>query len=133
MSAVFRAVDEPAVSRPDYWQHAIQEHLVPMEVRLHDGPDLRDELVVGEIGALRVAEWSSGPGETNRTTRHIRRADPGDVYQLFVAVDGRVVGEQNGRRNELAPGDIGAWSILRVRCVACTMRTAACWSRSHGR
>jgi hypothetical protein len=30
---IFRAVDEPAVSRPEYWQHVISDRFRAMDVR----------------------------------------------------------------------------------------------------
>src|SRR5436853_7226569 len=59
MSMVFRAADEPAASRPDYWRHVICERFRPMEVRFADGPGSYDELLTGVIGALRVTESTS--------------------------------------------------------------------------
>jgi AraC-like DNA-binding protein len=117
MSVVFRAVDEPVESRVDYWQQVIHEHLIPMNVQLHAGPDLRDELVVGSLGALRVAEWTTGPGETSRTSKQIRDSDP-EWCQIFTQLEGRVVGIQDGRTNELAPGDVGVVDpSLPLRCI----------------
>ena len=116
MSVVFRAEDVPVANRVDYWQHVISDNLVPMDVWLDDEPGVRDELVTGAVGPIRFAQWSTGPGRTRRTAKHIRRSDD-DLYQLFVAVDGRVVGEQDGVQNELAPHDIALVDPSRsLRC-----------------
>ena len=74
MSMVFRATDEPAASRPDYWRHVICERFRPMEVRFADGPGSHDELLTGVIGALRVTESTSSAGEVHRTSKHVSRS-----------------------------------------------------------
>src|SRR6266550_1248628 len=66
MSMVFRAADEPAASRPDYWRYVINERFRPMEVRFADGPGSHDELLTGVAGALRVTESTSSAGEVHR-------------------------------------------------------------------
>src|SRR5207253_91577 len=81
MSMVFRAADEPAASRPDYWRHVICERFRPMEVRFADGPGSHDELLTGVMGALRVTESTSSAGEVHRTSKHVSSSAP-EMYQL---------------------------------------------------
>lgn len=117
MTVVFRASDVPVARRRDYWRHVIDDHLVPMDVRFEDGPDVRDEVRTGMFGTVRVSESATGPGEARRTAEHIRRCDP-DLYQLFVQVSGTGVGEQNGHRAALRPGDLSLTDLSRpFRCV----------------
>lgn len=116
MSAVFRATDAPAASRTEYWRHVLDDGLVPMDVRFDDGPDDRDQLRTSTLGAVRVTEVATGPGEERRTPRLIRRSDL-DIYQLLVQLDGTVTGEQNGHRVDLAPGDLSLTHLSRpFRC-----------------
>jgi AraC-like DNA-binding protein len=125
MSMVLRASDEPQATRMDFWRHVIDQALVPMDVRLHDGPDERDEIRVRDVGAVRVTETSTGPGEVVRTRKHIGRAEP-ELYQVFVLAQGGVVGEQGGRTARLGPGDLGVVDISRpYRCVHQTRRAVS--------
>ena len=117
MPVLFRAIDEPAATRFDYWRQVIGDQLAPMEIRLDDGPDARDEFRTGALGAIQVTESSTGPGEVCRTARHIGSEDPG-LYQLFVPTAGTVLGEQGGRRISVGPGDAALIDLSRpVRCV----------------
>jgi AraC-like DNA-binding protein len=117
MSVVFRAVDEPPANRDDYWRHLVAESVVPMDVWLTDGPGAQDEMVVGTAGAIGVVTSSAGPGAARRTSRHIRRSDPG-LYQLFVQVHGIGLARQNGHEVHLAPGDLSLTDLSRpFHCV----------------
>lgn len=122
MSIVFRAADAPLASRLDYWSAVLAETVTPMQVRCENGPDIRDEIVTGTFGPVRVTEVATGPGEARRTTQHIRRSDP-ETYQLFVQVGGTAVGEQNGHSVELTPGDLSLTDLSRpFRCRHSTRR-----------
>jgi AraC-like DNA-binding protein len=117
VSVVLRAIDQPAATRYDYWRQVVADSIVPMDVRLADGPGPRDELVIGSAGAVSVVTSSTGPGEARRTARHIRRSDPG-LYQLFVQVRGTGLARQNGHETELAPGDVSLTDLSRpFHCV----------------
>jgi AraC-like DNA-binding protein len=104
MSRVFRPTDVSEGDREDYWHEVVTRSVVPMHVRLDEGPTARDEIVVGRLGAVEVVAARSGPGEGRRTLRHIRASDPG-IYQLLVQLDGGTT-EQAGHQVELVPGDI---------------------------
>jgi AraC-like DNA-binding protein len=117
MSMVFRAADEPAASRPDYWRYVINERFRPMEVRFADGPGSHDELLTGVAGALRVTESTSSAGEVHRTSKHVSSSDP-ELYQLVAQARGSIVGEHLGRQAELSPGDLGLLDLSSpLRCV----------------
>jgi AraC-like DNA-binding protein len=117
MSMVFRATDEPVATREDRWRQVIAESIVPMDVRLAEGPTAQDEILAGSLGAVEVIETRTGPGEAHRGPRHIRRSDPGQ-YQLFVQVRGGGVAMQDGRRVEFRPGDLSLSDLSRpFHCV----------------
>lgn len=117
MSVVFRAIDEPPTTRDDYWRHLVAESVVPMDLWLADGPGEHDEMVVGTAGAVGVVTSSAGPGTASRTSRHIRRSDPG-LYQLFVQVQGTGLARQNDHEAHLAPGDLSLTDLSRpFQCV----------------
>ncbi len=77
----------------------------PLDIRFPDGVDERERIVAGQVGALSLAAWDSGPGEVMYTPRHVRRSDP-DMFRMYVHTRGRVVGEQAGRQAEVGPGDL---------------------------
>ena len=85
MSVLVRATDVPVASRMEYWRQVVEELLGPLEVRTPpDGLDGRDRLLVGEAGAVRVAELTAGQaGGVSRTAAHVRRLDL-DVCKLDV-------------------------------------------------
>jgi AraC-like DNA-binding protein len=117
MSVVFRATDVPASAREDYWQQVISQSIVPMHVRLDEGPTARDEILIGRLGAVEVIVSRSGPGEARRTRRHIRASDP-DLYQLLVQLGGSGTAALAGHQVELAPGDLSLTDLLRpFHCV----------------
>ncbi|MQA85008.1 MAG: helix-turn-helix domain-containing protein [Streptosporangiales bacterium] len=123
-SVLLRAEDEPVASRLDYWRHVLGDAVVPMDVRF-DQPAFRSQLVVGELGAVRVAEVDEGPGEARRTPRHIRRSDP-DVYQVLVQTRGHMVGEQDDKQAIVGPGDFGLTDPSRPFRCAHPGRRAVC-------
>ncbi len=117
MSIVLRAEDAPAESRLEYWRQVLDDHFIPMDIRLDDPHKITDELRIGWCGAVWVAESATSAGEARLTARHIRQADLG-MYQLFLQVGGRVVGEQDGRQVVLSPGDLSLADLSRpLRCV----------------
>jgi AraC-like DNA-binding protein len=94
-----------------------------LDLRLDDGPDMRDELLVGSVGPLRVAVTRSGPGEASRTPAHVRAHDP-DCFVLFAQVAGVTVSEQDGRVCRFEPGDFGVSDLSRPLHCAYSARHA---------
>lgn len=116
MRTLLRAVAEPRATREAYWNEVVAACIGGLDLRLDDGPDGRDELLVGTVGPLRVAASRSGPGEASRTAAHIRAHDP-ETFVLFVQTDGVTVSEQDGRCCRFEPGDIGISDLSRpLRC-----------------
>jgi AraC-like DNA-binding protein len=118
MSIVFRAEDEPPASRHDYWMDVVHRAFGPAIVRPPAEPTAPERLVVGDLGAVRVAEMSvawttpSARCEALRTPRIIRRADP-EAYRVDVVLRGQMVVEQDGRRSRLGPGDLSLVDLSR--------------------
>jgi AraC-like DNA-binding protein len=118
MSIVFSADDEPVASRHDYWMDVVDKVFGPAILRPPSEPTAPERLVVGDIGAVRVAETSvawktpSARCEALRTPRIIRRADP-EAYRIDVVVGGQMVVEQDGRRSYLGPGDFSLVDLSR--------------------
>jgi AraC-like DNA-binding protein len=121
MTVVFANDDVPAPARTEYWRHVLGEALVPL-----DPLGIPDRVVYGSAGAVAVGELShEGQGGARRTTRHIRRSDPG-LCKIDVIARGCGVIEQGGREADLRPGDFtlvdlsrpATWAMSSPRCVA---------------
>jgi AraC-like DNA-binding protein len=125
MTRLLRAADVPVASRADYWRHVVGETLGPLEVR-PTGLDGRDQLLLGDAGAVRVAELTAGrSGGASRTARHIRRSDL-DVCKVDVLARGHGVVAQDGREAPLGPGDMAFVDLSRpVRWTMSAMRVVA--------
>jgi hypothetical protein len=80
---VYRAQDEPPATREEYWREVIDRTIAPMDIQFPGGLHERQQIVTGQVGALNIAAWESGPGEVTHTTAHARRSDP-EVFHLFV-------------------------------------------------
>lgn len=104
MSVVFRAEDEPVVSRRDYWQHLMHELLTPLDLRLPRG-EFRSRVEAHELGAAQVFELDITEGEALRTPSLIKRSDP-ELCKVDVLVEGDLVVEQDDRQAALRPGDM---------------------------
>jgi hypothetical protein len=131
MTIVFRAQDEPADTRIDHWLKVVDETLGPVKLRPPSAEHQPQQLLVGDVGAVRVAEttvgWvgTSGRCEAARTPRLISRSDPGS-YKVDVVTGGRMVVQQDGREAELRPGDLtlldlsrpGRWATSAERSVS---------------
>jgi AraC-binding-like domain len=105
MRTMLRAADAPARSRADHWRQVLDQTLGPLEVR-PGGVGRRDRLLVGDAGAVRVAELTTGvAGGADRTRGHIRRSDL-DLCKVDVLAEGRRVIAQDGREASLGPGDL---------------------------
>jgi AraC-like DNA-binding protein len=116
MPTLFRAGDHPVGRRLERWREILSEQLIPMDVRLDGDPEVTDQLLVGHIGPLRVVDSTTGDGEVARTAKHIRRFDPGS-YQVFLQLQGKAEGEQEGRSAWYSPGDLSLVDLSRpLRC-----------------
>jgi AraC-like DNA-binding protein len=118
MSAVFRAVDVPAARRADYWRHVVTRQWGPVDYRTDDVPGVHDELVVGDLGAVRVAELGTGRGRVRRTRRHVAQVADPDWCLLVAQVSGVEHVGHDEPLAELRPGDLGVLDLSRpYRCV----------------
>lgn len=112
VSAVYQAHDVPVTSRVDYWEHILEDVLVPLR-GCHDGAeDFRARLTAGDVGTVRVAESTTPAGACVRTSRLANRSRP-DLYEIDVLTSGQVVIEQAGRQAQLQAGDIAFVDPLR--------------------
>lgn len=112
MATVFRAEDEPVISRMDYWRHVAEDSFVPLDVHVPGGLDFKAQIRTEGFGPVRVSALTTPPGEARRTTRHIRRSDP-ELYKIDVQAHGNTVVGQEGREVRLAPGDVTLVDLSR--------------------
>ena len=133
MSVVFRADDEPVAARLDRWQHVLGETFGPIDLGPPVGAHFPQRLVVGDVGALRVAEmtiaWATASAHcrAERTARLIRRS-ASDSYRIDLLVSGQMMVEQDGRRSSLGSGDFTLIDQSRpARWTTSAERSVAAW------
>jgi AraC-like DNA-binding protein len=113
MRAEFRAGDEPATMRREYWQHLAGLALGELDLRIEGHVDQADRIVAGRIGAIRIGELTAHrPGGAVRTSGHVRRT-PSELYKIDIAMDGGGIVEQDGRQAVLRAGDFGLVDLAR--------------------
>lgn len=131
MTIRLRSDDVPPAARQDYWQQAISDSVVPMDVRFECGREFSSTLVAGTLGVVGITEVSDGPGHAVRARRHIRRSTT-DLQHVFIQGHGRVVAEQGDRTTQLGPGDFAVSDLTRpYRCVH-PARRAVCLTFPRG-
>lgn len=124
MAIVFRAEDEPVISRMDYWRHVAGDSFVPLDVNVPGSLDFQARILTDAFGPVRVSALTTPPGEARRTQKHIRRSDP-ELYKIDVQAYGHTVIGQDGREVRLGPGDLtmvdlsrpGSWINSRAEIV----------------
>ncbi|SPT60274.1 helix-turn-helix domain-containing protein [Actinomadura madurae] len=112
--------DVPASERYDYWQAITREHLAcGFRTPYGRRTVFRAESRVDALGAVTAAvatafgDGAAGAAELHRTPAMIRR-DEADLYQLWLPASGRRLAvAQDGRRAELAPGDVALADLTR--------------------
>jgi AraC-like DNA-binding protein len=120
MSTVICAEDQPAPARLEYFRHALRDTIVPFDLGIDAGTDLRARLVTGTVGTLQVTTVTGPPRvKAIRTSRLIRRSDP-ELLKIDVLTRGRGVLEQEDRQAALRPGDLTLVDLSRPCRLACS-------------
>lgn len=112
----FRAEDEPAKTRVDYWQHVIASTLVPYRIRTV-ADSLRSQIRHTELGPVTVLNLHASSIEVSRTPDLIRDSDLG-LCKIDLAIGGRGVFEQDERQSVLRPGEFLLMDLSRPSHVA---------------
>jgi AraC-like DNA-binding protein len=99
----FRAEDEPAKTRVDYWQHVMASTIAPYRISAV-ADSLRSQIRQAEMGPVTVLNLHATGMEVSRTPDLIRNSDLG-LCKIDVAISGRGVFEQDGRQSVTAPGE----------------------------
>jgi AraC-like DNA-binding protein len=116
MTNWFRAQDEPATTRVDYWQHVIASSLAPYQILTTDS-DLRSQVRYTEIGSVTVLNIQSSAMENVRTPDLIRSSDR-CMCKIDLVMGGRGVFEQDGREAAPVPGEFHLVDLGRPNHVA---------------
>ena len=120
MTVVLQASkDSPAALSLEHWLQVVDETFGSMHLRPPAHNQLPEQLVVGDVGAVRVSQlrmaWgtrSSEPCQAARTPRLIRQSDS-EQYRVDLLVRGHMVVEQAGRQATLRPGDFTIVDLSR--------------------
>jgi AraC-like DNA-binding protein len=125
MVRLLAADDVPAASRRDYWHHALDDTIGPLELST-DRLDGRDRIRAGGIGALHVVDLTtSRPGVAVLTAKGVRASDP-ELCKIDALVRGHGVVEQDGRQARLQAGDLVFVDLSRpVQWAMSSMRVVA--------
>lgn len=116
MTSRFRAQDEPAKTRVDYWQHVMASSLAPYQIRTADC-NLRSEIRQADIGSVSVLGIRASAMENGRTQDLIRNSDRG-MCKVDLVLRGRGVFEQDGREAVPVPGEFHLVDLGRPNHVA---------------
>lgn len=115
MATVYRCTDVPAGAFVDYWRQASHDTFGPAVLRPGGAPR---RLLVGAVGAVRVAEMTSGeiepsaPCEGTRSRTVVRRAGQ-ESYGVHLVLRGEMVFEQGDRQCHIRPGDFALVDMAR--------------------
>jgi AraC-like DNA-binding protein len=137
MTVVFQASDnQPISARLEQWRHVVDETFGPAHLRPPSRTHVPQQLVVGDVGAVRVSEVriayptpSPDRCQVARTSRLIRRSDQDpERYRVDLLVRGQLVVEQAGQQAALGPGDFtvvdwsrpARWATASEQAVALT-------------
>jgi AraC-like DNA-binding protein len=114
VTVVFRADDQPVATRADYWHHVVADSLAPLDLTIPPASlDARDQLRLGELGPVRVAELTTGAtSHAVRRRRHLRSSDP-ELFKIDVQTRGRGVIDQGGRQERYGCGDFTLVDLSR--------------------
>jgi hypothetical protein len=112
MATVFRAEDEPVISRMDYWRHIAGDSFVPLDVYVAGSLDFQAQIRTEAFGPVRVTALTTPLGEARRTQENIRWSDP-ELYKIDVQTSGHTVVGQDGRQGWLRPGDLTMVDLSR--------------------
>ena len=112
----FRAEDEPAKTRVDYWQHVISSMLAPYQI-CSVGGSLRSEVRQAAMGSVTVLDLQATAIDVSRTPDLIRKSDL-SLCKIDLAIGGRGIFEQDDRQSALMPGEFLLIDLSRPSHVA---------------
>jgi AraC-like DNA-binding protein len=124
MPDVARTLDLPPRQRFDFWQHAVSEAFVPLEVSgppsspgLRAGHDFHGRMRGCDLGNLRLYDVRAQAHVARRTPRLVASA-PAGCYKVGLQLRGSSVLIQDGREATLSPGDFAVYDTDRPYTLA---------------
>ncbi|GAA1504903.1 helix-turn-helix domain-containing protein [Sphaerisporangium rubeum] len=111
-TSLVRLDDVPVEERFDFWWEAVAKSVVSVDAVSEQASDFWAEMLMVDLGVARLSRVRCAPFEARRTTRMIRRSDPG-LYQLSLTVRGRSGIRQLRRETALGPGDLMLYDTSR--------------------
>src|SRR5216683_4211105 len=113
MPDVARTLDLPPRQRFDFWQHAVSEAFVPLEVSgPQPGHDFHGRMRGCDLGNLRLYDVRAQAHVARRTPRLVASA-PAGCYKVGLQLRGSSVLIQDGRKATLSPGDFAVYDTDR--------------------
>lgn len=119
--------------RREAWHSTVCEALGPLDVTLDKDDQVAGEIVAGHVGSLQVATLHTATAQTIRRTSGLIRRQSDDVYRVVLALSGGQILSQDGRTNQLKPGELAIYDFDRpydiryqsgtpLRLIALTLR-----------
>ena len=108
----FSTGDVAPEERVEFWREMIRRHFVPLHIEpLADG-QFSGAVRLRAISELDLALVRADPMRASRGWKHIERSDS-DEYFIGLHLRGVAVGDQDGRRAVLRPGDFALFDSAR--------------------
>jgi AraC-like DNA-binding protein len=113
----FSTVDVAPDERVEFWREMVRRHFVPLRVEPFTDGEFNGSAHLRSIAALDFARVHADPMRASRGWSHIERS-AGDEYFIGLQLRGLAVGDQDGRRAVLRPGDFALFDSARPYRIA---------------
>jgi AraC-like DNA-binding protein len=113
----FSTVDVAADERVEFWREMVRRHFVPLRVEPFADREFNGSAHLRSIAALDFARVHADPMRASRGWSHIERS-ASDEYFIGLHLRGLAVGDQDGRRAVLRPGDFALFDSARPYRIA---------------
>ena len=113
----FSTVDVAADERVEFWREMVRRHFVPLRVEPFTDREFNGSARLRSIAALDFARVHADPMRASRSWSHIERSAT-DEYFIGLHLRGLAVGDQDGRRAVLRPGDFALFDSARPYRIA---------------
>lgn len=135
MVVVLRTDDKSTAHRLDYWRHIVGDALVQLDMSTEPRPgaspgDYWGKMAYADLGIAQFAEVTAAPLRLARTSKLIRRSDPG-LYKIEMQTRGASVLVQGGRETVLRAGDVAVVDTGRPYQMAAGYLTSSAGVRAR--
>ena len=101
-----------AADRAAYWQEAVCDQFVPLDVRPHDAAAFSGRIAAHDVGPLHLRTMQASPHTFVRTRELVRRSDD-DFYKVGLIRQGSSLLTQDDREVLLQPGELALYDSTR--------------------